>query len=205
MASHGRAWGSLVSVSLRNELRSPDKNAALLPFYNWENWYENMVPAMDDINAANPDVLIFMSGLGFDVTMAPITAGTDLGNGTVFKKDDFAYKDKLVVELHNYQTTTTNCQSVKSGLYNGGYNGMNETDAGVKNVFPVLLTEFGHAQTSEAYASVYSTCLKEYLGSINGGWMYWVLAGSYYIREGEVDLDESWGMLFCIVLLIYNG
>jgi hypothetical protein len=44
-----------------------------------------------------------------------------------------------------------------------------------------------------AYASVYSICLKDYLGQINGGWMVWVLAGSYYIREGVVNSDETWG------------
>jgi len=73
---------------------------------------------------------------------------------------------------------------------------MNETDPAVKNVFPVLLTEFGHSQTDEAYKSVYSTCLKDYLEDVKGGWMYWVLAGNYYVREGVVDSDELWGMLF---------
>ena len=153
---------------------------------------------MDGIYAANPNLLIYMSGLGFDVTMAPITTATNLGNGTTFLKSSFPYASNLVIELHNYQTTSTNCAAIKGGLYNGGYNGMNETDPAVKNVFPVLLTEFGHDQTAVAYGSVYSTCLKDYLGGLNGGWMYWVLAGSYYIREGGVDLDESWGMLSLI-------
>ena len=183
----------MLSMSFRNELRSPDSNAALLPKYNWEEWYKNVVPAMDRINAANKDVLIFMSGLNFDTTMAPITTGANLGSGTVFNKANFAYADKLVIELHNYQTTSTDCNAIKSGLYNGGYNGMNLTDPKVKNHFPVLLTEFGHAQTAADYASVYSTCLKDYLGGLKGGWMYWVLSGTYYIREGRQDADESWG------------
>jgi len=195
MATHGAKWGSMLSMSLRNELRSPDNNAALLPKYNWENWYANVVPAMNGIHAANKDVLIFMSGLGFDTTMAPITTGANLGSGTTFDKTRFAYADKLVVELHNYQTTATDCAAIKRGLYDGGYNAMNLTDARVKNHFPVVLTEFGHAQTPADYATVYSTCLKDYLGGLNAGWMYWVLSGTYYIREGRQDADESWGLL----------
>ncbi|KAH8593598.1 putative endoglucanase E1 [Bisporella sp. PMI_857] len=195
LAARGKNWGSLVSVALRNELRSPDNNPAILPTYNWETWYKNVVPAMNGINAANPDILIYLSGLGFDTTLAPITTGANLGNGTTFSKSSFAYADKLVLELHNYATTSTNCANIRGSLYNGGYNGMNATDPAVKNVFPVLLTEFGHAQTAAAYASVYSICLKDYLGQINGGWMVWVLAGSYYIREGVVNSDETWGLL----------
>jgi len=161
-----------------------------------------MVPAMDGIYAANPNLLIFMSGLGFDVTMAPITTASDLGSGTIFTKSSFPYASKLVIELHNYQTTSTDCGAIRGGLYKGGYNGMNETDPAVKNVFPVLLTEFGHDQSTEAYASVYSSCLKDYISGLNGGWMYWVLAGNYYIREGVENSDEKWGSLSLFPIIL---
>ena len=71
-------------------------------------------------------------------------------------------------------------------------------NAGVTNQMPVVLTEWGHAQTAADYATVYSTCLKTYLTSIKGGWMVWVLSGSYYIRSGTQDFEETWGKSFCI-------
>ena len=102
MARHGASWGNLMSMSLRNELRSPDDNPALAnSSYNWEDWYENIVPAANGINNANPNVLIFLSGLGFDTDMAPIPTGASLGGGYSFHKSDFSYADKLVIEIHN--------------------------------------------------------------------------------------------------------
>jgi hypothetical protein len=71
---------------------------------------------------------------------------------------------------------------------------MNTSDPSVVNHFPVIMTEFGHGQDTADYATVYSTCLRSYLGGLNGGWMMWVLAGSYYIREGTQDYDETWGL-----------
>ncbi|KAL3419999.1 beta-1,6-galactanase [Phlyctema vagabunda] len=196
MASRGAAWGNLVSMSFRNELRSPDSNSTLVDTsYNWSDWYKYVVQAMDTINAANPDVLILISGLNFDTTLAPIPTAGDLGNGQVFHKDDFSYADKLVLELHNYQTTATDCASVKSGLYNNGYKALDTENSNVTNVFPVVMTEWGHSQDDTTYASVYQTCLSEFLTDLKAGWMVWVIAGSYYIRTGTQDFEESWGLL----------
>lgn len=197
MATRASNWGALVSMSLRNELRSPDDNATLVAnSYNWASWYENVVPAMNAINGANPDVLIFLSGLGFDTDMSPIPTAASLGSNYTFLKSDFTYADKLIIELHNYATTTTSCSSLESSLYSEGYIAMNSSDPAVVNVFPVIMTEWGHAQTTAAYETVYQTCLASYLTSIKGGWMVWVLAGGYYIREGTQDYDETWGEYF---------
>jgi hypothetical protein len=94
-----------------------------------------------------------------------------------------------VLELHNYATSSSSCSSLQSSLVSAGYSALGK----VTNQMPVVLTEWGHAQTSSDWGSVYSTCLKSYLGSVKGGWMVWVLAGSYYIRSGTQDFDESWG------------
>jgi hypothetical protein len=184
----------MMTMSLRNELRSPDNNPAILPTYNWETWYANMMPAAAGINAANSDVLIFLSGLNFDTTLAPITTGADLGSGTVFRKSDFTFASKLVLEIHNYETTATSCASLEAELETDGFNGMNTTNPAVKNVFPVVMTEWGHGQDAADYSTIYQSCLATFLGGLNAGWMVWVLAGGYYIREGIQDYDETWGM-----------
>ncbi|QSZ34024.1 hypothetical protein DSL72_005604 [Monilinia vaccinii-corymbosi] len=195
MATRGSKWGNLMSVSLRNELRQPSDDATLTAnSYNWANWYTNMVAGMESIHAANPDVLIFLSGLNFDVDLSPIANADLLTPSTTqrFLKSDFSYANKLVLELHNYATGTNSCSDLKSSLKSAGYNAL---DPGVKNQMPVVMTEWGHSQTTAAYASVYSTCLKSYLNEIKGGWMVWVLSGSYYIRSGTQDYEETWGLL----------
>ncbi|EHL01724.1 putative endoglucanase E1 [Glarea lozoyensis 74030] len=194
MADHGKAWPALVSLGLRNEPRNATNNPTISKTYNWETWYKNMIPAANGVNAANPGLLIYFSGLNYDTTLAPITTGANLGSGTVFRKSDFPYSNKLVLELHNYQTTATTCPSITNGLYNGGYNALNATDPKVKNVLPVVMTEWGHDMSNNEYKGVYQTCLDSYLGGLKAGWMFWEVGGSYYTRQGKQDFDETWAL-----------
>ena len=78
-------------------------------------------------------------------------------------------------------------------MYPTGYDALDSSNNSIVNVMPVVMTEFGHLQDDATYATVYSTCLKSYLTGIHGGWMIWVLSGSYYIRQGVQDYDETWG------------
>ncbi|KAI9147728.1 Glycosyl hydrolase 5 family protein [Paramyrothecium foliicola] len=196
MANHGKSWSNLASMSLRNELREPTNNAEVLETYNWETWYTYIKQGADAVHAANPDVLVVLSGLNYDTTLQPVVRGTALtpGNST-FNRADFAgYENKLVLELHNYNRGATSCANLSGGIYNGGAQAMNPDEASTVNVFPVWLTEFGFPQDGEAYKTVYPTCLAEWLPDNTAGWMNWVVVGSYYIRSGVQDFDELWGL-----------
>lgn len=210
MADHVRAWPGLTSMSLRNEPRQVQNDSAVNTTYGWPLWYEDMTDAAAGIHAANPDPLIFFSGLEYDHTLEPVTAGAPLDDddaGTVFRLEDFAYADKIVFELHSYDNAATNCDELQSQLYAHGFNALDVSDETTAAIAaPVLLTEFGFAQNATDYTTVYAQCLKAFLtgtgrtrdaaritGSI--GWMQWVIAGSYYIRSGEQDFDETWGLL----------
>jgi hypothetical protein len=125
----------------------------------------------------------------------PIPIGSNLDSGIVFNKTSFAYADKLVLELHNYDNSVTSCDSQEPYLYQLGFDALNSTDPMVVNVMPVVLTEFGYPQDASGVNSIYATCLKSYLPSQQAGWMVWVLAGSYYVRSGIQDYDETWGEL----------
>lgn len=181
----------MVSIGLRNEFRKPDNAGSSLP-YDWPTWYEQMTDAADIVNAANPDILIFLSGLNFDTTLQPIPSAVDLGNGQKFLLTDFKYADKLVLELHNYQNSATDCGSIESGLWNNGFRATWPTNT---NYMPVLLTEFGFSNAGSDYNSVYATCLRKLMPQWKTGWMVWALGGSYYIRSGTQDYEETWGLL----------
>ncbi|KAI5859837.1 glycoside hydrolase family 5 protein [Durotheca rogersii] len=198
MANHGKSWSALTSASLRNELRRPDNNATLRSeSYNWRDWYTNVRKGAAAVNSANPDLLIFLSGLDFDTYVTPVVQGTVLtpGSGRYSAADFEGYADKLVLEIHNYQNSASSCSGVKSSLYSSGFQALHAEDANTVNVFPVLLTEFGFAQTATEWQRPYATCIAEYLAEQKAGWFIWVVAGSYYIRSGTQDFEEPWGLL----------
>jgi hypothetical protein len=56
----------------------------------------------------------------------------------------------------------------------------------------MLVTEYGYDQVAD-YKGVYAMCLQSYLPAQHVGWTLWVLAGSYYIRDGTQDYEETWG------------
>lgn len=196
MAGHAKSWKAQTSVGLRNELRRPEDNAAVNATYGWPLWYDEMTDAAARVHEANQDTLIFMSGLDYDTTLEPITAATDLGDGRVFNLSDFSFSDKIVFELHDYDNSAANCSKLQEQLHEHGFNAM-DTSATLtaKNVAPVVLTEFGFAQNGTDYHSVYAQCLNEFCTERNVGWMQWALPGSYYIRSGTQDYDETWGLL----------
>ena len=185
-------------MSLRNELRQPQDspgNETADP-YDWESWYSNVLPAANAIHGNNSSPLIFFSGLGYDVDDSAFINGTDLGNGQHFAPSTYAFADKIVFEVHNYQNDATSCEDLEPGLYANAYGAMNLSDPTYPNKAPVVMTEFGFDQTDGSDQGPYAQCLKDYITQQEGGpggWMQWVLAGSYYIRTGSQDNDETWG------------
>lgn len=151
-----------------------------------------MIPAIELVNQANPNILIFLSGLDYDTKMAPIATGADLGSGKKFLLSNYKYANKLVLELHDYENGATNCGSMEGGLWD---NGFIATSPSTVNNMPVVLTEFGFSQAGNDYTTTYATCIKKLMPQWKTGWMVWVLSGSYYIREGTQDYEETWGLL----------
>ncbi|GAB1217442.1 hypothetical protein ATERTT37_006681 [Aspergillus terreus] len=191
MVSHAKSWPNFVSIGLRNELRQPATANSEYP-YNWGTWYTQMTTAAKRVNAANPNALIFLSGLNYDTTLSPIPTASDLGNGVKFRLSDFAFASKLVMEIHNYETGATSCSALSSALWNAGLKALNSSDPSIVNSMPVVLTEFGFLQDSTTWKNVYASCLRTWIPEQHVGWMTWVIAGSYYIRQGNQDMDETW-------------
>ena len=194
--TQAKSWPALASMSLRNELRQPQSSAPALP-YDWPTWYANAIPAADGIHANNTLPLIFFSGLGYDTDDSALISGADLGNGQHFTPSSFAYADKVVFEIHNYMNDATACSDIEPGLYTSAYGAMNLSDPAFPNKAPVVMTEFGFGQADGSDGGAYAECLRDYVTTGQeggaGGWMQWVLAGSYYVRTGEQDDDETWG------------
>lgn len=181
----------MVSIGLRNELRESENSGNMLP-YDWSTWYDRMLPAANAVNAANPNILIFFSGLDYDTTLKPLPMAEDLGDGKKFALSEIPYRNKAVLEIHNYQNSASECSDMEDGLWN---NGFRATYPDAVNRMPVILTEFGFSQVDGSHQGVYATCLKKLIPQWKSGWIVWALAGSYYIRSGTQDYEETWGLL----------
>jgi hypothetical protein len=178
-------------MSLRNEPREPLDNSTLdSETYNWEYWYGYVQEGASAIHEANPNVLIFLSGLNYDTFLTPVVQGTALTPGSsTFCFSKFP-PHKMVLELHNYDNTATSCDDMEQDLYSDGFETLSTAAA---NQLPLVLTEWGFQMDSTTWEGVYASCLRSYLPAQQAGWMLWVLAGSYYIRSGVQDDDETWG------------
>lgn len=152
-----------------------------------------MTAAASAIHTANPDVLVFFSGLESDFNIEPAVGGSTLLDPAFsFNPADYEWSNKLVFEMHEYdESISSSCTVYKAILNSFG------ADATTKSgrAAPLVISEWGHDQTdaSGAYNSAYATCLREFMLDRGFGWMLWVLGGSYYIREGIQNYDESYG------------
>jgi len=155
-----------------------------------------MTAAESAVHAANADLLIFFSGLDSDFNIEPIVGGsTLLDPGFSFSAASYEWADKFVLEIHEYdENISSSCFIYEQILLSFGFDATTKEGTGV-NRAPLVVSEWGHDETdaSGAYNSSYSTCLTNFMVERELGWMLWVLAGSYYIRSGIQDYDETYG------------
>lgn len=190
------AWSSsrpgIVAMSLRNELRATWTQIAFAP----NTWFEYMPRAARLVHAANPDVLVIVGGINGGTDLLPLrTRAMDVGG----------WADKHVWEVHSYSYTITtpnggSCD-VEKAEYGGLFGFVLEQDRGTGVLGPLFLGEFGVGMTGGAHDGLndedydYLTCLVGYMENNDADWSHWALQGSYYVREGSVNHDETWGAL----------
>ncbi|KAE9373559.1 glycoside hydrolase family 5 protein, partial [Stipitochalara longipes BDJ] len=197
MATHGKAnWQTFSSMGLRNELRPALTGAPNLQPYTWSTWKTYMTAAASAIYSTNPDVLIYFSGLESDFNIEPAVGGsTLLDPGFSFDVASYEWAHKLVFEMHEYdENISSSCPIYETILESFGADATTRTTG---NRGPLVISEWGHDETdaSDAWQSAYSQCLTQFMVDRQLGWMLWVLAGSYYIRSGTQDYDETYGLL----------
>lgn len=202
-----RQWSNVVSMGLRNEIRPAIFSPILSPHAeptSWGTWYDNMVQAANSVHRSNPDLLIFLSGQYGGVDLSRVVDGGTLDpSSRVFDPQDFVGAgNKLVLDLHRYDNIDLpkalggvhpgkhNCEKLRDGLNRAGFTALSEN---ATHRMPVVLTEFGWDQ--QDYDSSFAQCLLHYLAEQQVSWMMWELGGSYYVRQGSQDVDDSWGLL----------
>lgn len=195
----GGAHPGVVAMSLRNEIRQ-----FLLQGFNgpYDDWFSNLNQAGAAVHEANPDVLVVVGGgmSATDLTM--------VRSGSRHLDYASAWPGKHVWEFHAYTFTVTfaadlgSCDLERDEY--GAWDGFVLTQ-GEDYTAPLFLSEFGVGMTSadgdDSTSGLsegdydYLTCLVGYMEGNDAEWALWAVQGSYYIRNGVVDYDESYGVL----------
>ncbi|KAL6882721.1 hypothetical protein ACP4OV_011411 [Aristida adscensionis] len=172
---------NVVGMSLRNELRGPRQNA--------NDWYKYMQRGAEAVHAANPRVLVILSGLSFDNDLAFLNS----------RPVNLSFSGKAAFEVHWY--SFSNGQEWRTGNANQVCARISASVARralylLDQGWPVVLSEFGvDNRGGNANDNRYYGCAAAVAADLDLDWALWTLQGSYYLREGVLGLDEVYGVL----------
>jgi hypothetical protein len=173
---------NVVGMSLRNELRGNKSNV--------NDWYRYMQKGAEAVHAANPNVLVILSGLSYDKDLSFLLQ----------RPVDLTFTGKLVFEVHWYSFSdgyawgTGNANQVCGQVVG---NLMRRAGFLVEQMgYPLFVSEFGVDQRGiSVNDNRYLNCFLGVAAELDLEWALWTLAGSYYLREGGIGVDETYGVL----------
>ncbi|CAD6263324.1 unnamed protein product [Miscanthus lutarioriparius] len=141
------------------------------------------------VHAANPRVLVILSGLQFDNDLAFLNS----------RPVNLSFTGKVAFEVHWYSFSNTPewssgnanqaCARITAGITRRAFYLL---DKG----WPVILSEFGVDNRGvNTNDNRYYGCAAAAAADLDLDWALWALQGSYYLREGVLGLDEVYGVL----------
>jgi Cellulase (glycosyl hydrolase family 5) len=148
-----------------------------------------MQEGAEAIHAANPKVLVILSGLYYDIDLSFLSS----------RQVSLSFSGKLVFEVHWYSfsdakpwsTLNTNQACAKTSgdfMRNAGF----LTEKG----WPLFMSEFGVDNRGvNDNDNRYLGCVLAKAAELDLDWALWALQGNYYLREGVVDHEETYGVL----------
>ncbi|KAF3775361.1 Endoglucanase [Nymphaea thermarum] len=207
VATMFRDTPQVVGMSLRNELRGPKQNQ--------QQWFQYMQKGAEAVHAANPKLLVILSGLSFDTDLSFVRKR---GGGTSVK---LSFPNKLLLtgrwlpcryafsDGQAWVNGNPNqvCGSVASSfmrrggfLLTGSISSSNGSDSevgeGGEEYYPLFISEFGVDQRGvNVNDNRYLNCILGVMAEMDMDWALWTLQGSYYVRQGKIGLDETYGLL----------
>ncbi|XP_071720753.1 glycosyl hydrolase 5 family protein-like [Rutidosis leptorrhynchoides] len=176
----------VVAMSLRNELRGPGQDV--------DEWYRWFRRGAKTIHNANPNVLVIISGLNYDLDFSALKH-EPLGL-------DDALSNKVVYESHRYTWSSGRDKWLRQPLNQICDSVIRDTSKNVgflttgPNPAPLFISEFGvNLNGTNLADNLFLPCYMAYLAEMDLDWAYWGLQGSYYFRQGVQDMDEQFGLL----------
>ncbi|XP_059633648.1 glycosyl hydrolase 5 family protein-like [Cornus florida] len=181
MATMFNGTPNVIGMSLRNELRGPRQNA--------NDWYRYMQKGAEAVHTANPGVLVIVSGLSYDKDLSFLHK----------QPMNLTFTKKLVFEVHWYGFSDG--EAWKSGNPNQVCgvvvnNTMARAGFLLNQGYPLFVGEWGVNQRgTNVNDNRYLDCFLGVAAELDWDWALWTVVGSYYLREGVIGLDETYGLL----------
>ncbi|XP_070043849.1 glycosyl hydrolase 5 family protein-like [Nicotiana tomentosiformis] len=176
-----KSTNNVVGMSLRNELRGLLQNA--------DDWYRYMQKGAEAVHAANPNVLVILSGLSFDKDLSFLHE----------RPVNLTFSGKLVYEIHRYGFTDGDTWSGDNPNQACGVVLNDMVSKGtfvLEQGYPLFVSEFGVDQRgTNVNDNRYFNCFLGLAAELDFDWALWTLVGSYYLRDGVVGLNEYYGVL----------
>lgn len=190
MASLLSRYPTAVAFDLRNELRTNVHNRAR-QINDWMKYFPQGISAL---NSANPNALIFVSALDYDLDFAFLDEGL---NSKEWNDASERLRHRLVFEGHiypwsGYGNPTDDCSDLMAGF-------QRRLGWPIRNNRPLVLSEFGldvnRFPDNDKTDLQWFNCVKRFVVEQKLGYAHWILNGSYYTRDGQLNNQESYGLL----------
>ncbi|KAD2803949.1 hypothetical protein E3N88_37326 [Mikania micrantha] len=181
VASMFKGYDNVVGMSLRNELRGHRQDL--------KTWYKYMQKGAETVHATNPNVLVIISGLNYDLDLSFLQTNPI----------SLSFNKKTVFEIHWYGFSdgddwiTGNPNEVCGRIINRiTNNALFLLDQG----YPLFMSEWGVDQRgTNDNDNRYLNCLLGWVAEHDLDWALWSIVGSYYYREGVIGMEEFYGLL----------
>nr|XP_043640072.1 glycosyl hydrolase 5 family protein-like [Erigeron canadensis] len=181
VATMFRSYTNVVGLSLRNELRGRRQDV--------KTWYKYMQKCAESVHQANPNVLVILSGLNYDLDLSFLKSNPI----------SLSFNKKLVFEIHWYGFSDGNdwimgnsnevCGRVIDSM-------TNRATFLLDQGYPLFISEWGVDQSgTNENDNRYLNCFLGWAAEHDLDWALWTIVGSYYYREGVAGWDESYGVL----------
>ncbi|KAK6928759.1 Glycoside hydrolase, family 5 [Dillenia turbinata] len=175
----------VVGMSLRNELRGPHQNLL--------GWYRYLKYAARRIHDENPHVLVILGGLNYCTRLDFLKKRPFGGN----------LDNKLVYEAHWYSFTGGDRQKWKVNTLSQvcdkttqAFNNLAVFVTKGEKPVPLFLSEFGVDERGTGQAdNRFLSCFLAFATENDMDWAIWALQGTYYLKNGHPEFDETYGVL----------
>jgi endoglucanase len=190
MATLLSRYPTVVAFDLRNELRTNIHNRAR----QISDWMRYFPQGINALNRANPNALIFVSALDYDLDFSFLDEGL---NSEQWNDVSERLRHRLVFEAHiytwsGYGNPTDDCNEMLTGF-------QRRLGWPLRNNRPLVISEFGldvNSFPENTKTDIqWLNCVKRFVVEQKLGYAHWILDGSYYLRDGQLNNKENYGLL----------
>ncbi|GAU19828.1 hypothetical protein TSUD_170540 [Trifolium subterraneum] len=163
VANRVKAKPQVVAIGMRNELRGPNQEK--------DNWHKYMSQGATIVHKANPNILVFISGLNYDTDLSFLKTNplnVSIGNKLVYEVHSYAWSIGSPNDW-NEQPMNQKCANVMNNLNDKAGFLMSGS-----NPNPLVMTEFGMDMFDiDDKNQRFMSCMLAYLAGVDLDWALW--------------------------------